>query len=262
MPMIRPPSRVEVSWRQSWSKVVMSTTASPPRGAPSNTEEWPWIWLNGRGTPSHDATSSPRALAQSGPARSAGRRPLSIWPPRNSTSSADAREPVEGRGGPRRRRGRAEIDAPEGRGEPGVRDEVVLAVTGDRRGDAQPPFAPPPPQGGDGAGVEPLSPREGGVAQVLRLVVADQLDPLIRPAGQEVVDQADHARRVGAAMDEVTDLDHGEVGGQRARVRVRAQADQLLAQRLPVAADVTDHGHPAAGPRHVGARDVHASAGR
>jgi hypothetical protein len=90
---------------------------------------------------------------------------------------------------------------------------------------------------------------ERGRTQVLSFVVADELDPLTRLVGQHPLDQTDHGLGIRPTMDEVADLHEGEVGRKAQRVRIRAEADQLSLELVPVPADITDNGHPSHHPR-------------
>ena len=48
--------------------------------------------------------------------------------------------------------------------------------------------------------------------QVLRLVVADELNPLVRLVPQVGVDQIEYAGAVWATINQIADLDHGQIG--------------------------------------------------
>ena len=89
---------------------------------------------------------------------------------------------------------------------------------------------------------------KAGSLQVLRLVVADQLHPLVGLALQVAVDQGHHPVGVRPAMDQVTDLDHHEVGRQRS-AGIDAQPRELRTQRVQVPGHVADHRHPSPGYR-------------
>jgi hypothetical protein len=75
---------------------------------------------------------------------------------------------------------------------------------------------------------------------VVGLVVADELDPTHRPAGQVAVHQCDH--RVGgrAAMNQVTDLEDGQVVGQPTGSAVDVEPWELGPQLVEVSRDVAD----------------------
>ena len=85
-----------------------------------------------------------------------------------------------------------------------------------------------------------------GCLEVVRLVVADELDPLGGLGAQVAVDDVDDLSGVGATMDQITDLDDDQILGQRA-VGARAEAGELVAQWCGVSTDVTDDGDPHCG---------------
>ncbi|MEN3264164.1 MAG: hypothetical protein V7646_1058 [Pseudonocardia sp.] len=71
-------------------------------------------------------------------------------------------------------------------------------------------------------------------------MVADELDPLHRLAGQVAVHQRDHRVGGGAAMNQVTDLDDGQVAGQPTGCAVGAEPSELGPQLVEVTRDVAD----------------------
>ena len=79
-------------------------------------------------------------------------------------------------------------------------------------------------------------------------MVADELNPLFALLAQVSVDERDDAAGIRSAVDEVTDLDDGEVVGQDPGVRVGAEPDEFVAQRREVAAHVADHCNSHADP--------------
>ena len=82
------------------------------------------------------------------------------------------------------------------------------------------------------------------MAEVTSFVITHQLHPLGGAATQEGVDQLDNTRAVGAAVDEVSELDDSQVAGERAGVGVGTKHHEGLAKFIEVAADVSDESDP------------------
>jgi hypothetical protein len=119
-------------------------------------------------------------------------------------------DPAGGLGGGGRT---AQDGGPELRRDPGVRDEEGLTCGIDCRGDGGGTVLPSTIEDPDVLGAQCVCPAEDGGPEVVRFMVADELDPLAGLGAQVEVDDVDDLGRVGATMDQITDLDDKQVFG-------------------------------------------------
>jgi hypothetical protein len=71
-------------------------------------------------------------------------------------------------------------------------------------------------------------------------VVADELDPLRRLLDERPVHDVEHTRRVRSTVDQVADLDGGQVRRQSQVRGVGAEPDERGSQQAGVSADVSE----------------------
>ena len=120
-------------------------------------------------------------------------------------------DPAGGLGGGGRT---AENAGPEFCRNAGVGDEEGLIGGGfDRGGDGRGTVLPPAIEDADVLAAQCFWPGEDRRLEVVRLVVADELDPLGGLGAQVVVDDVDDPSGVGATMDQITDLDDDQILG-------------------------------------------------